>query len=247
MTADIPHFPLITVVVRVDGSAYVYVAGRHVDFPAAPLAATRTAITSYAVDLAQSLARSIRMHTTDPSGTWQMAVHPDGSVTELEDQHPSPLADTSGLAALPATAPVGSVCLPKSISVVSPLPRTQLRSTVATLTFTSGQTTVVHGSALIGRRPTTRLDEAVDQLITVGDMSATASKTHLQLGWQAELLWATDRHSGNGTTCSRASEPAMRLVPGKPHLLLHGDTVRIGDLAFTVSLWRPDEAEGAPR
>lgn len=85
---SIPAYPVLVVDVHQDGSAHANVAGRHVDYPPAPAADTRAAVTQYAAELATTLGRPIRMTTTDPQGTWQLAVHSDGTVTDLAPPAP---------------------------------------------------------------------------------------------------------------------------------------------------------------
>jgi hypothetical protein len=81
--APIPSYPVIYVDVRADGSAHLNVAGRHIYYPAGPLADTRAAVTRYAVDMALTLGRPVRINTTDPAGTFRMAAHPNGTLTDL--------------------------------------------------------------------------------------------------------------------------------------------------------------------
>jgi len=47
--------------VRADGSAHLNVAGRHVDYPAGDVTETRTAVISYAADLARSVVEGIAL------------------------------------------------------------------------------------------------------------------------------------------------------------------------------------------
>ena len=84
-SASIPNYPVINVDVRADGSAHVNVAGRHLDFPAGPVATTRVAVIRYAVDVAIALGRPVRMTSTGRDGTWKLAVHPNGSVSDLTE------------------------------------------------------------------------------------------------------------------------------------------------------------------
>lgn len=82
-SVPIPRYPVIIVDVAADGSAHVNVAGRHIDYPSGPIADTRAAIIRYGVELAQTMARPVRMSITDPQGAWNLAVYPDGTVADL--------------------------------------------------------------------------------------------------------------------------------------------------------------------
>ncbi|MGC5225135.1 FHA domain-containing protein [Micromonospora sp. DT81.3] len=105
-TAPVPPYPVIIVNVRPDGSAHLNVAGRHVDFEQAPIEDTRRAVTAYGTELADALRRPVRMRTMDPEGEWLVAVHPNGSVTELPPAEEGPRRPRKQPAAprLPAVA-----------------------------------------------------------------------------------------------------------------------------------------------
>lgn len=84
-TAPIPTYPIVYADVAGDGSAHVNVAGRHKNFGAAGRATTRQRVTAYAAAVAGELHRPVRMRISDPDGKWLVAVHPDGTVTDLAD------------------------------------------------------------------------------------------------------------------------------------------------------------------
>lgn len=88
-TAPVPPYPVVYVDVARDGSAHVNVAGRHENFDPGPSEATRSAVTAYAAGVAAELRRPVRMRITDPDGQWLVAVHPNGTVTELADAAPA--------------------------------------------------------------------------------------------------------------------------------------------------------------
>lgn len=84
-TAPVPTYPIVYVDVAGDGSAHVNVAGRHKNFGAAGRSTTRQRVTAYAAAVAAELHRPVRMRISDPDGKWLVAVHPDGTVTDLAD------------------------------------------------------------------------------------------------------------------------------------------------------------------
>jgi predicted component of type VI protein secretion system len=100
-TSNVPSYPVIYVDVHTDGSAHLNIAGRHIDYPQAPLSETRAAITRYAVTIATLLGRPVRMTTSDPDATFNIAVHPNGTVTELTPSE----AKTRHITRAPATTP----------------------------------------------------------------------------------------------------------------------------------------------
>jgi pSer/pThr/pTyr-binding forkhead associated (FHA) protein len=103
------------------------------------------------------------------------------------------------------------------------------------VSFDSGETFVVEGLALVGRRPEPRAGEPVRHLIPLrsGDMSL--SKTHAQFQVAPDgVLVVMDRGSTNGTVLTRQgiSRP---LGPGRSTTLVDGDLVRFGDRQMTVA------------
>ncbi|MDM7886594.1 FHA domain-containing protein [Curtobacterium sp. RHCKG23] len=82
--APIPHFPVVHGNIYPDGSAHINFAGHDVPLTPANLNEARAQITSYAVAVARDvLHRPVRLTTVDPDGTWTLAAHPDGRVTDL--------------------------------------------------------------------------------------------------------------------------------------------------------------------
>ncbi len=103
------------------------------------------------------------------------------------------------------------------------------------VTFDSGETLVVEGLGLVGRRPEGRPGEPVQHLVPLGPDARSVSKTHAQLQVAPDgALVVTDRGSTNGSTLVR-SGVARELPPGRPTTLLEGDVVRFGDRTMSVS------------
>lgn len=266
-TAPIPSYPVIYVDVRADGSAHVNVAGRHIDYPAGPLADTRAAVTRYAVEMALTLGRPVRINTTDPAGTFRMAAHPDGTLTDLAaaerkpkrrrrpqpDQAQQPALSTGATAVvLPLVEPAPPA--PVVAAIPADVPHDELEATrlaprraaarAAVLTFSSGEAVSVSGSALIGRRPTPLEDEAIDELVKIDDASRTVSKTHFRVEWHANRFWIADRDAANGVILQRKGANDATLTPWQPHELHYGDVLLIGDVTVTVTIDEPAQTEG---
>ena len=252
----IPNYPVIMVDVRADGSAHLNVAGRHVDYPAGDVAETRTAVIAYAADLARSMNRPVRMTTSGPDGTWKLAVHPNGTVTDLAAEgakpkrrrrtvltQPSAAASgtTTTIELRPAPAPALVVERSDFVEATPLVQRPPVAALpTATLTFSTGAVARIRAATLLGRRPSAETDESTDELLAVEDDSRTISKTHARLEWQDDGLWITDRQSANGTIVDRSGQNPVELTANQAYQLIAGDIVRLGEVTFTVSM---DEAD----
>ena len=103
------------------------------------------------------------------------------------------------------------------------------------VSFDSGESFVVEGLALVGRRPEPRQGEPVRHLVPLrsGDMSL--SKTHAQFQVAPDgILVVMDRGSTNGSILVRQGV-AKPLGAGRPATLVDGDLVRFGDRQMTVA------------
>jgi len=102
------------------------------------------------------------------------------------------------------------------------------------VTFDNGETFVVEGLALVGRRPEPRSGEQVHHLVPLTSADMSVSKTHAQFGPASDgVLVVMDRGSTNGSVLIRqgVSRP---LTAGKPATLVDGDTVSFGDRQMAV-------------
>lgn len=102
------------------------------------------------------------------------------------------------------------------------------------VTFDNGETFVVEGLALVGRRPEPRSGEQVHHLVPLTSADMSVSKTHAQFGPAPDgVLVVMDRGSTNGSVLIRqgVSRP---LTAGKPATLVDGDTVSFGDRQMAV-------------
>jgi uncharacterized RDD family membrane protein YckC len=103
------------------------------------------------------------------------------------------------------------------------------------VTFDTGESFVVEGLTLVGRRPEGRPGEAVRHLVPLPSQDMSVSKTHAQVAVAADgVLVVMDRGSTNGSVLVR-SGVARELPAGRPTTLLTGDTVRFGDRSMSVA------------
>ncbi len=103
------------------------------------------------------------------------------------------------------------------------------------VSFDTGETFVVEGLALVGRRPEPRGDEPVRHVVPLPSSDMSVSKTHAQFQVVPDgALVVMDRGSTNGSVLVRqgVSRP---LTAGRPATLLDGDAVRFGDRTMTVT------------
>ena len=111
---------------------------------------------------------------------------------------------------------------------IPPLARWRVR-------FDSGETFVVEGLTVVGRRPEPRPGEQVQQVVPLRSEDMSLSKTHAQLQVAPDgVLVVMDRGSTNGSVLIRQGV-AKDLLAGKPATLLPGDEVAFGDRRMTVA------------
>lgn len=101
--------------------------------------------------------------------------------------------------------------------------------------FDNGESFVIAGLALVGRRPEARSGEQVAHLIPLSSADMSVSKTHAQFGPAPDgTIVVMDRGSTNGTVLVRQGV-SRQLAPGKPASLVHGDKVVYGDREMTIT------------
>lgn len=143
--APIPHFPVVHGNIYPDGSAHINFAGHDVPLTPKDLNEARAQITSYAVTVARDvLHRPVRLTTVDPDGTWTLAAHADGRVTDLapavrptkrsKHRRSAPAAPAQPTAPMPSVArtepvrpdptltSVSSVTAPAASAPIPPMP-----------------------------------------------------------------------------------------------------------------------------
>lgn len=101
--------------------------------------------------------------------------------------------------------------------------------------FDNGESFVIAGLALVGRRPEPRPGEQVAHLIPLTSADMSVSKTHAQFGPAPDgTIVVMDRGSTNGTLLVRRGV-SKQLSPGKPASLVEGDKVVYGDREMTIT------------
>jgi uncharacterized RDD family membrane protein YckC len=101
--------------------------------------------------------------------------------------------------------------------------------------FDNGESFVIAGLALVGRRPEARSGEQVAHLIPLSSADMSVSKTHAQFGPAPDgTIVVMDRGSTNGTVLVRQGM-SRQLAPGKPAALVHGDKVVYGDREMLIT------------
>ena len=81
--SEIPRWPTITARLHADGSGHLTIDGRDEQLAAGDLDAARATVLERVTATAATVARPVRLHSSDPDGDWELAVHPDGHVDEL--------------------------------------------------------------------------------------------------------------------------------------------------------------------
>jgi uncharacterized RDD family membrane protein YckC len=129
----------------------------------------------------------------------------------------------------PQRQQLGYPLVPDAPAVAAPAPTTRWR-----VSFDSGESFVVEGLALLGRRPEPRQGEPVRHLVPLRSSDMSLSKTHAQVQVTPDdMLVVVDRGSTNGSILIRQGV-AKELTAGRASTLLDGDHVRFGDREMTV-------------
>lgn len=137
-------------------------------------------------------------------------------------QQPAPQAPPQHRAPAPQTAP------PPATRAPAQPPRWRVH-------FDNGESFVIAGMALVGRRPEPRSGEQVAHLIPLTSTDMSVSKTHAQFGPAPDgTIVVMDRGSTNGTILVRQGM-SRQLAAGKPATLVDGDKVVYGDREMTIT------------
>lgn len=157
---------------------------------------------------------------------------------------PAPVAQPAPVVQ-PAPAPRPAVAAPAPVT--NPATNNQAATNLAAggpahaalaprwrVTFDTGETFVVEGLALVGRRPEPRPGEQVRHVVPLRSSDMSVSKTHAQFQVAPDgALVVMDRGSTNGTHVVRRGH-SRTLSPGRPTTLVEGDAVRFGDRTMQV-------------
>lgn len=156
-----------------------------------------------------------------------------------------PLRRNSGVISIPvdgfrAATPIESADVaggmrPAPAAPTAPAARATAVAARFTLAFSTGETRMVFGTGLIGRRPLPQPGEVFDHLVQIADRSLSVSKTHLEFGEHDGTFWIADRFSGNGTIVRRPDDGAVRCEPGRRYLVPRGSRVELAEQFFVVA------------
>jgi uncharacterized RDD family membrane protein YckC len=109
------------------------------------------------------------------------------------------------------------------------------RRTTWRVVFDSGESFVVEGLGLVGRRPEGRAGEPVRHVVPLVSEDMSISKTHAQFHLAGDgALVVMDRGSTNGSILVRRGV-SRDLSAGRPATLLDGDRVLFGDREMRVA------------
>lgn len=89
----VADWPRVAATLNRDGSGTITLNGSERPCAAASVEELRTGVTARCVVIATSIRRPVRLTVTEPSGTWQLAVRPEGIVQLLDDAGMIPPAD----------------------------------------------------------------------------------------------------------------------------------------------------------
>jgi uncharacterized RDD family membrane protein YckC len=148
----------------------------------------------------------------------------------------APAAPTPAPVPSPAPAPVQQPAHPQPQPArQGPPPGTPMAPPRWRVHFDNGESFVIAGLALVGRRPEPRAGEQVAHLVPLASADMSVSKTHAQFGPAPDgTIVVMDRGSTNGTVLVRQGV-SRQLAPGKPASLVDGDKLVYGDREMVVS------------
>lgn len=132
-----------------------------------------------------------------------------------------PVAETTRVA-----APLTSVSHAPAVSASS--------AVVWRLAFDTGQSHLLHGSAVLGRSPVGHPSFRGADLLRVDDPSQTVSSTHLAVVGNDLGVWVEDLGSTNGSEVIAPNGGAKVLAPRVRTAVSRGSRVRLGDRLMTV-------------
>ncbi|MBD3924871.1 RDD family protein [Nocardioides cavernae] len=153
--------------------------------------------------------------------------------TPAQQPQPVPAQQWSPPAAQQQAPP--SHRMPAGAARSAPAPGTPMTPPRWRVHFDNGESFVIAGLALVGRRPEPRSGEQVAHLIPLASADMSVSKTHAQFGPAPDgTIVVMDRGSTNGTVLVRQGV-SRQLAPGKPAALVDGDKVVYGDREMLIS------------
>jgi len=159
-----------------------------------------------------------------------MPIARDGIISEVPGitGSASPASRTEPPAAEPFSPPPVPERIPEAADSVG---ETVVRTPRgALLVWDDGTRFGIHDRMLFGRDP---VHEDGATAVAVRDETLSLSKTHFEIGADAEGVWVIDRHSTNGVILVRAGHRAA-LPPGRRTPVRSGDRLEFGDRSAIV-------------
>lgn len=137
----------------------------------------------------------------------------------------------------PVAAPAPTAAPPPappspSVAPEAPLPAPRTRSLV--LCFDDGTSRRIETAcAVVGRAPSTRVDDAGASLVAIDDTTMSVSKTHFAVGIDDDGVWVQDRSSTNGVMIRRDGDEVVA-VPERIVRVSADSTIGFGDRSVTI-------------
>lgn len=159
------------------------------------------------------------------AGTWESGPRPVREVADAAAAEP-------GRGVNPSDRPVGRASGgdgSASSDGDEQAPSSSATATAFTLSFSSGGSERITGTALLGRRPAPQPGEYFDREIEIADISRSVSKTHLEFGIEDGELWVRDRFSANGTILRPPGGMPRLCEPGRRYRVSRGTRIEIGE------------------
>lgn len=263
MRVHVAVFPVVAAIVRADASAELTVNGISKPVLATTVDEARRTIISEVAVLASKMQRPVRLDTTDGLKSYQLAVHPNGHVTVLDNSGHTDVVEDSYAALVsevPASPPkemprardlTADIVAPPAAQHVTLRPAVseppvEIENTVLVssgtiesapvLELSTRELVIVSGNGVLGRAPAVEVGEHVDHILTIHDPDKTLSRTHLAFGLTPTGgVWVSDRGSANGTWFVNTNGTESRLSPGVSQPLLPGTRVEYGVHWLTLS------------
>jgi uncharacterized RDD family membrane protein YckC len=156
-------------------------------------------------------------------------VRPLPEPTPVTEHQPREVVNLTAMRLMPSPEPGSQPAQPVTRRrAIPPLGRWRV-------SFDSGETFLVGGLAVVGRRPEPRPGEEVRHVVPLPSEDMSLSKTHAQFQVAPDgALVVMDRGSANGSVLIRQGVP-KDLRAGRPATLLPGDEVALGDRRMTVA------------
>lgn len=265
LAEKVAAWPRVMATVHPDGTGTLAVNGTQRPCTATSVEELRTGMIARATSLATRLRRPVRLSVTDPAGTWNLAVRPEGIVQLVDDAGTiapaEDLAPHEGrcricrrLQQVTATrcAQCG-VSEPHRVEAEPVDDRDVVPDAATVQTLTPSPTPPTPTPAA---RPTLRLTFSTQQPLEISENVALGRNpdpvggrrpvqvvSHERLLSRTHALIDIDEHGRivvtdqhSGNGTEAQTTPPTTLPPGTPHVIDPGTTLLMGDVAILVTL-----------